>query len=102
MADGDVVRTVFQTEWLGGNVLGRMIRQYGMADKALQGLGKSQAMSGVAAARNAQQLSACADMQKQMGAAVFDGRISLVNDFPKVFLREVNSPLHQEIYGADN
>jgi hypothetical protein len=48
-----------------------------MADKALQGLGKSQAMSGVAAARNAQQLSAFADMQKQMGAAVFDGRISL-------------------------
>jgi hypothetical protein len=48
-----------------------------MADKAMQSLGKSQAMSGVGAAKNAQQMAAFTDMNKQMAAAVFDGRLSL-------------------------
>jgi hypothetical protein len=43
----------------------------------MQSLGKSQAMSGVGAAKNAQQMAAFTDMNKQMAAAVFDGRLSL-------------------------
>ena len=35
MAEVDVVRTVFQSEWIGGGAVAQMIRQYGLAEKAI-------------------------------------------------------------------
>jgi hypothetical protein len=48
MAEVDVVRTVFQSEWIGGGAVAQMIRQYGLAEKAIGQLGASGGKGGAA------------------------------------------------------
>jgi hypothetical protein len=36
MADVDTVRTIFKTEWIGGGVVQNIIRQYGLAERAIK------------------------------------------------------------------
>ena len=40
MAEVDVVKTVFQSEWTGGGVIANMIRQFQTAEKAIKSMQK--------------------------------------------------------------
>lgn len=80
MADVELVRTVFQTEWLGGGQVANMIRQYGLAEKAVKQLQGSQATGGnsaSAANRNILLQAKYAAGQQKIAQAFIEGKTSI-------------------------
>ena len=72
MADVDVVRTIFKPEWLGAGAVQNMIRQFGLAEKAMQSLGGKGLGNNLGDLRGAQ-ARLLASKQAELTKAVAEG-----------------------------